>query len=49
LKSGSPSILLRPHYLNLGILLIDPRGMADGDEVIVVDRIKEVFAKKKKE
>jgi len=49
LKSGNPRIFLRPHYLNLGMLLIDPRPMAEGDEVTVVNRIKEIFTKKSKE
>jgi len=49
LKSGNPSIFLRPHYLNLGMLLIDPRPLASGDEIIIVERIKEIFAQKTKE
>jgi L-seryl-tRNA(Ser) seleniumtransferase/D-glucosaminate-6-phosphate ammonia-lyase len=47
LSSGDPAIYTRNHYANVGIILVDPRPLAEGEEKIVASRLKEIFAKKK--
>jgi L-seryl-tRNA(Ser) seleniumtransferase/D-glucosaminate-6-phosphate ammonia-lyase len=40
LKKGDPAIYMREYYVNQGILSIDPRPLFDGQEKIIIDRIK---------
>ncbi len=40
LKQGDPAIYGRDYYVNQGILSIDPRPLFDGQEEIIIDRIK---------
>jgi len=41
LINGSPAIFLRDHYVNTGILSIDPRPLLKGQEETIVDKIRE--------
>jgi uncharacterized pyridoxal phosphate-dependent enzyme len=43
LESGNPAIYTRNHYANLGIINIDPRPLLEGQEKIIVDRIKQLI------
>lgn len=47
LTSGEIAIYTRNHYANVGIILVDPRPLAEGEEKIVAARLKEIFATKK--
>lgn len=47
LSSGDPAIYTRNHYANVGIILVDPRPLAEGEEKVVAHRLKEIFATKK--
>lgn len=40
LKSGTPAIFLREYYVNQGILAVDPRPLFDGQEKIIIEKIK---------
>lgn len=44
LEAGEISIRTRNHYSNLGIIEIDPRPLLDGDEVLIVEKFKELLA-----
>jgi uncharacterized pyridoxal phosphate-dependent enzyme len=39
LESGNPAIYLRHHYVNVGILSVDPRPLLVGQEDIIADQI----------
>jgi len=43
LEDGDPAIYTRNHYANIGIILLDPRPLAEGEEKIVVERLREVL------
>ncbi|MFE5324001.1 DgaE family pyridoxal phosphate-dependent ammonia lyase [Paenibacillus sp. NPDC056579] len=45
LESGNPAIYTRNHYANLGLINIDPRPLLEGQEEIIVARVKEILAK----
>jgi L-seryl-tRNA(Ser) seleniumtransferase/D-glucosaminate-6-phosphate ammonia-lyase len=42
LESGSPAIYTRNHYANLGQISIDPRPLLEGQEQVIVERIKSI-------
>jgi len=44
LESGNPAIFLRHHYVNIGILSVDPRPLLKGQEEIIAKTIKLVLA-----
>ncbi|WP_084157459.1 DgaE family pyridoxal phosphate-dependent ammonia lyase [Oceanobacillus manasiensis] len=39
LKNGDPAIYLRDHYVNIGVLSVDPRPLLIGQEDIIAERI----------
>ncbi|MEK5172578.1 DgaE family pyridoxal phosphate-dependent ammonia lyase [Heyndrickxia sp. FSL W8-0496] len=39
LESGNPAIYLRHHYVNIGIISVDPRPLLPGQENIIAERI----------
>ncbi|MEC1179529.1 DgaE family pyridoxal phosphate-dependent ammonia lyase [Metasolibacillus meyeri] len=39
LEAGNPAIYLRHHYVNVGILSVDPRPLLEGQEDIIADEI----------
>jgi len=41
LVSGRPAIFLRSHYMNIGILSIDPRPLLKGQAIMLIERIRE--------
>ncbi len=43
LEQGNPTIYTRNHYLNVGTILVDPRPIADGDEKVIVRRLREIL------
>jgi D-glucosaminate-6-phosphate ammonia-lyase len=43
LEEGNPAIYLRPGYESIGVLTVDVQVLRDGEERIVVDRLKEQF------
>ncbi len=43
LESGHPSIYLRDHYVNTGVLFIDPRPLKENHLQLIVQRFKEIF------
>ena len=43
LIKGSPSIYCRPNQLNIGVMMLDPRPMVDGDEQLIIKRLKEIM------
>lgn len=43
LEGGNPAIYTRNHHANVGIINIDPRPLAEGDEKYIVDRLKEII------
>jgi L-seryl-tRNA(Ser) seleniumtransferase/D-glucosaminate-6-phosphate ammonia-lyase len=43
LVRGDPAVYTRNHYLGTGVILVDPRPLADGEEKIVVERLKETL------
>ena len=45
LESGDPAIFLRDHYVNVGILSVDPRPLLKGQEVVIAETIKQILAK----
>lgn len=47
LESGNPAIYLRHHYVNVGILSVDPRPLLTGQEDIIADEIIKVIARGK--
>jgi len=48
LESGNPSIYLRHHYVNVGILSVDPRPLLAGQEDIIADEIIKMITRGKK-
>jgi seryl-tRNA(Sec) selenium transferase len=44
LKIGTPAIYTRSHYADLGIIIIDPRPLLEGQEQIIADRMTDVIA-----
>ena len=46
LKNSTPIIYTRSHNASNGILLLDPRPMREGDEVLVCHRINEIMGKR---
>jgi D-glucosaminate-6-phosphate ammonia-lyase len=44
LRSGEPAIYTRNHQANLGILLIDPRPLAEGEEDVIVAKFREILS-----
>ncbi|WP_079912580.1 DgaE family pyridoxal phosphate-dependent ammonia lyase [Paenibacillus sp. 32352] len=44
LEAGNPAVYTRNHYANLGLINIDPRPLLEGQEQIIVTRLKEVLA-----
>lgn len=42
LEGGNPAIYTRNHYSNIGIISIDPRPLLEGDEKVLLDRLKEI-------
>ena len=45
LESGNPAIFLRHHYVNIGILSVDPRPLFKGQEEIIAEQIKKILGK----
>lgn len=45
LEAGNPAVYTRNYYANLGVISIDPRPLMDGQEEIIVERIKEIVKK----
>jgi L-seryl-tRNA(Ser) seleniumtransferase len=43
LREGDPPIALRPHYAEVGIAMVNPQYLEDGEEGIVCDAIKRVL------
>ncbi len=43
LESGNPAIFLRHHYVNVGILSVDPRPLLKGQEDIIANEIKSIL------
>lgn len=43
LVNGNPAIYLRPHFVDIGILSIDPRTLKEGQEDIVIQMIKSII------
>ncbi|WYQ43723.1 DgaE family pyridoxal phosphate-dependent ammonia lyase [Bacillus sp. FSL W7-1321] len=43
LESGNPAIFLRHHYVNVGILSVDPRPLLKGQEDIIASEIKRIL------
>lgn len=43
LESGNPAIFLRHHYVNVGILSVDPRPLFEGQEEIIAAQIKKIL------
>jgi uncharacterized pyridoxal phosphate-dependent enzyme len=39
LETGNPAVYLRDHYVNVGILFVDPRPLLQGQEDIIAERI----------
>lgn len=48
LESGNPAIYLRHHYVNIGVLSVDPRPLLIGQEDIIADEIIKIIAKERK-
>lgn len=46
LKCGNPSIYVRDHYANLGIISIDPRNLKENDDEIIASRLHEILGGK---
>lgn len=42
LEGGSPAIYTRNHYANIGIINVDPRPLQEGEEKIIIKRIREI-------
>ncbi|MFJ7734792.1 DgaE family pyridoxal phosphate-dependent ammonia lyase [Lysinibacillus sp. NPDC097287] len=45
LETGNPAIFLRHHYVNIGIVSVDPRPLLKGQEDIIAENIKRILAK----
>ncbi|PAE21058.1 SelA-like pyridoxal phosphate-dependent enzyme [Bacillus sp. 7504-2] len=43
LETGNPAIFLRHHYVNVGILAVDPRPLLEGQEDIIASEIKRIL------
>lgn len=43
LINGIPAIYCRPNQLNIGVMMLDPRPMVDGDEQLIIKRLKEIM------
>ncbi|MFC0272616.1 DgaE family pyridoxal phosphate-dependent ammonia lyase [Metabacillus herbersteinensis] len=43
LETGNPAIFLRHHYVNIGILSVDPRPLLKGQEAIIANTIKSIL------
>jgi L-seryl-tRNA(Ser) seleniumtransferase/D-glucosaminate-6-phosphate ammonia-lyase len=43
LETGNPAIYLRHHYVNIGILAVDPRPLLKGQEEIIAQTIKNIL------
>lgn len=48
LESGNPAIYLRHHYVNVGILSVDPRPLLPGQAEIIADQIIAIIKEAKK-
>lgn len=44
LENGNPAIYLRHHYVNVGILSVDPRPLLQGQEDIIANEIRKIIA-----
>lgn len=44
LEAGNPAIYLRHHYVNVGILSVDPRPLLEGQEEIIANEIIRIVA-----
>jgi D-glucosaminate-6-phosphate ammonia-lyase len=44
LESGDPAIYTRNHYANVGIIAIDPRPLLEGQERVIAERLRHIFA-----
>lgn len=47
LESGDPAIYLRHHYVNVGILSVDPRPLLTGQEEIIANKFIEIITRGK--
>lgn len=43
LQKGNPAIYIRDHYVNIGILSIDPRPLGNDEEKMIVEKLKQVI------
>lgn len=43
LETGNPAIYLRHHYVNIGVLAVDPRPLLKGQEEIIAQTIKNIL------
>lgn len=45
LEEDNPAIYTRNHFVNLGIISIDPRPLLPGQEVIILERLREILSR----
>ncbi len=45
LELGNPAIFLRHHYVNIGILSVDPRPLLKGQETVIAETIKLILSR----
>ncbi|SCY78944.1 DgaE family pyridoxal phosphate-dependent ammonia lyase [Alkaliphilus peptidifermentans] len=43
LENGNPAIYTRNHYANIGIINIDPRPLQEGEEKLILKKLKEII------
>jgi len=47
LRNGDPGIVTRPFYQKLGIIMLDVMSLKDGEECIVIEKLKDLIRSKK--
>lgn len=43
LQKGSPAVYVRDHYVNIGILSLDPRPLKEGEEKIILTKLQKII------
>jgi L-seryl-tRNA(Ser) seleniumtransferase/D-glucosaminate-6-phosphate ammonia-lyase len=43
LEKGNPAVYVRDHFVNLGILNIDPRPLGKGDEKLIIEKLAHII------